>query len=448
VSFKETGIMLKVIPHVTSEIKRRVSTVAKSNDADVVIVEVGGTVGDIEAMPFLEAIRQMRRDIGRENTLYMHVTFLPMIGATQELKTKPTQHSVRDLRGAGISPDAIIARCDYPVDAETRSKLALFCDVDERAVLPMPTVRNLYEVPLVLEELGFGEWVCERLRLQAPKPQPDLSEWRAMCESIHKPKPSIKIAIVGKYVELHDAYMSVRESLYHAGEACDRKIDVDWINSEDLERDKSGELLGRLQQVAGIVVPGGFGERGIEGKIIAAKFARVNKVPYLGLCLGMQVMCIELARNVLESDEPNSTEFVHNTPHPIIDLMADQRDISDMGGTMRLGIYPCKLVAGTHAYAAYASRADWESKQVGDTLTVNERHRHRYEFNNQYRKLLTEAGLAISGISPDDKLVEISELRDHPFMVGSQFHPEFKSRPNRPHPLFKAFIQASINQSH
>jgi CTP synthase len=443
------GKTIQVVPHVTNEIKRRISLVAKSGTTDVVIVEVGGTVGDIEAMPFIEAIRQMRRDVGRDNTFYVHVTFLPKVGATGELKTKPTQHSVRDLRGAGILPDAIIARSDEPVDDELREKIAQFCDVEPRAVLPMVTTQYLYEVPLMLEDMGFGDYLCERLNLK--NPPADLSAWRTMCSDVRKAKQPLTIAIVGKYVELHDAYMSVRESLYHAGMACGREVRINWINSEELER---GEGLERLEKVSGIVVPGGFGYRGIEGKIIAAKYARENDVPYLGLCLGMQVMAIEFARHVLNSREPNSTEFNHNTAYPIIDLMQDQRDISDMGGTMRLGVYPCQLVPGTRAHKAYVSAL----AKAGDNgapngvhvdsgvgaVTVQERHRHRWEFNNEFRKMMGDAGLVFSGMSPDGRLVEICELRSHPFMLGSQFHPEFKSRPNRPHPLFKAFVEAAI----
>jgi CTP synthase len=424
------GKTIQVVPHVTNEIKRRIGLVAKSSNADVVIVEVGGTVGDIEASPFLEAIRQMRHDIGRDNTFYIHVTFLPMVGATGELKTKPTQHSVRDLRSVGILPDAIIARSDYPVDDDMRDKIAMFCDVEVRGVLPMVTTRYVYEVPLMLEDTGFGDYLCDRLHLKCPKS--DLTEWRALCAEIRREKPEMRIAIVGKYAELHDAYFSVRESLYHAGVANQRDIKIDWINSEELER---SEGLERLDKVAGIVVPGGFGYRGVEGKIVAAQYARENKVPYLGLCLGMQVMCIEFARHVLKSREPNSTEFNHATAYPIIDLMTDQRDISEMGGTMRLG--SDALREENDGYGLHV-----EPRTAA--LSVDERHRHRWEFNNEFRKILGDAGLVFSGLSPDGRLVEISELRDHPFMLGSQFHPEFKSRPNRPHPLFDAFIEAAV----
>jgi CTP synthase len=418
------GKTIQVIPHVTNMIKASITQVARESGAEVVIVEVGGTVGDIEGLPFLEALRQMRKDAGRENTLYVHVTLLPHIGATGELKTKPTQHSVRELRGIGIQPDVIVCRADYPVDGNLREKVALFCDVEERAVIPLPTVKTIYEVPLLLEEAGLGDFVVERLKL--PTHSPDLFEWRALVSEIKRPKPSVRVAIVGKYIELHDAYISVREALHHAAihQGCD--VDIQWVSSEQLER---GRALDQLEEVDGIVVPGGFGYRGIEGKVVAARFARENKVPYLGLCLGMQVMVIELARHVFKSDEPNSTEFDMNTKYPIIDLMPEQRDIADIGGTMRLGIYPCRLVEDTKAYAAY-----------GEALAF-ERHRHRFEFNNLYRKDLEEAGVIFSGLSPNGRLVEIVELREHPFMLGSQFHPEFRSRPTRPHPLFNAFIK-------
>ncbi len=432
------GKTIQVVPHVTGEIKRRIALVTRDKPADVVIVEVGGTVGDIEAMPFLEAIRQMRRDIGRDNTLYMHVTFLPKVGATGELKTKPTQHSVKELRNAGIIPDAIIARSDEPVDEELCEKIGLFCDVDQRAVLPMPTVSNLYEVPLRIQESKFDEFICERLGIQTGPA--DMTDWRKMVNVMRSPRPSLPVAIVGKYVELHDAYISVREALYHAGISHDHTVKVDWISSEDLERGKRQETLKRLESASGIIVPGGFGERGIEGMIHAATYARQNLVPYLGLCLGMQVMCIELARLALGTDQANSTEVNPSVEHPVIDLMHDQRYISEIGGTMRLGTFPCVLTPGTRAYAAYAKAGQVD----GSPATIQERHRHRWEFNNQYRKVLTDAGLVISGLSPTGTLVEISELRDHPFMMGSQFHPEFKSRPTRPHPMFNSFIEACI----
>ncbi len=427
------GGTIQVIPHITNEIKRNIKLVADTTGADVVLVEVGGTVGDIESLPFMEALRQMRSDVGHKNTLYVHVTFLPYIAASRELKTKPTQHSVRELRGIGIHPDVIIARADHSIPEEHIQKIALFCDVKKRAVIPAVTSDVLYSIPLMLEETNLADYVLDRLQLTA-KVEPDLREWQAMIEDFRKPKPSIRIGIVGKYVELHDAYMSVRESLYHAGVASDRDVEVEWIHSGDLEKGKGWELFDGLD---GVVVPGGFGERGIEGKIMAAKWARENKVPYLGLCLGMQVMCIEFARYILNSDEPNSTEFDSQTEHPVISLMPDQHDLANMGGTMRLGAYPCQLTPGTKAAAAYGAAA-------GAALAVSERHRHRWEFNNAYRELFTENGMAFSGISPDNRLVEIAELTDHPFMLGSQFHPEFKSRPNRPHPLFKLFLETAV----
>jgi len=422
------GGTIQVIPHITDEIKRCIALVGEQTDAEVTIVEVGGTVGDIEGLPFLEALRQMRQDVGRRNTFYIHVTFLPHIGATNELKTKPTQHSVRELRSLGIQPDAIIARADHPVDESLRDKISLFCDVERQAVIPLVTTPVLYEVPLLLEAAGFGDFIAERLEL--PVREADLREWRDLVRRIHAPKPSLPIAIVGKYVELHDAYMSVSEALDHAALAHGWDIDLRFVSSEDLER---GRGWNRLEGVAGIVVPGGFGERGIEGKIDTARWARENKVPYLGLCLGLQVMIIELARHALGSEEPNSTEFDARTEYPVIDLMPEQRSIVDKGGTMRLGLYPCQMTPGTKAAEAY------------EVPVVQERHRHRFEINNAYRELLSKAGLILSGLSPDGRLVEIVELENHPFMLGSQFHPEFKSRPTRPHPLFKAFVAASVD---
>ncbi len=425
------GGTVQVVPHITNEIKRRIGLAAKETNADVLIVEVGGTVGDIEGQPFLEAIRQMRKDVGRDNVLYIHVTLIPYIGSTGELKTKPTQHSARELRAIGIQPDIIVCRSDYPIDDGVREKIALFTDVEKRAVLPLVTASSIYQVPLILEDYGLGNLITERLGL--PDHAPELSAWRDLVKRIQEPKEALRIAVVGKYVELPDAYLSVREALIHAGLHYNHDINIDWILSEDLERSKSFD---RLAMADGIVVPGGFGERGIEGKILAARYARVHQVPYLGLCLGMQVMCVELARFAVESDEPNSTEFSRNTRYPIISLMAEQREISDLGGTMRLGRYPCKLVPGSKAARAY------------DQDTVDERHRHRFEFNNAYRDLLSQAGMDYSGLSPDGRLVEISELRDHPFMVGSQFHPEFKSRPERPHPLFREFVHAALDKKH
>jgi CTP synthase len=420
------GGTIQVVPHVTTEIKKRIREVAEKSKAEVVIVEVGGTVGDIEGQPFLEAIRQMRNDVGRDNVLYIHVTLLPFIGSTGELKTKPTQHSVKELRSIGIQPDIIVCRSDYPVSDDLKDKVALFCDVEKRAVVPLPTASVIYEVPLILNGAGLGEIVIDKLRLSATSR--DLGEWRDMVERMKKPKASLSIALVGKYVKLRDAYLSVREALRHAALYHDRDVEIVWIESEDLEKD-GGEAL--LRTVNGVVVPGGFGYRGIEGKIRAAKYARENNVPYLGLCLGLHMMVIEYARHVLKTNKCNSREFDEETPHPVIDLLSTQREVREKGGTMRLGLYPCQLVPGTKAALAY------------NASLVYERHRHRFEFNNKYREVLGKAGLIPSGISPDGKLVEIIELAEHPWMVGTQFHPEFASRPNRSHPLFRDFIGAA-----
>lgn len=425
------GGTIQVIPHITNEIKRRITNVAKATGAEIVLVEVGGTVGDIESLPFLESLRQLRGDLGRENTLFIHVTWLPYIGATGELKTKPTQHSVAELRSIGINPDMIVARSDYPVDRSIIDKLALFCDVEKRAVVPMVTSKNLYTVPLMLEENGIADYILEKFGLEARR-KPDWSEWKRLVIQVEKSRPSVRVALVGKYVELHDAYMSVRESLNHAALHLGVDVEIDWIHSSDLER---GKYLEQVQAADGIIVPGGFGSRGIEGKIIAARTARTDKTPYLGLCLGMQLMVVEFARYVLGDETANSTEFERSTQNPVIDLMPDQHEITDMGGTMRLGLYPCVLQPGTKTHAAYGSEQ------------VQERHRHRFEFNNAYRAVLTDAGMRIAGLSPDGRLVEIVELADHPFMVGTQFHPEFLSRPNRPHPLFKAFVQAACDRA-
>ena len=423
------GGTIQVIPHITNEIKRRIALVAKTTGAEIVLVEVGGTVGDIESLPFLEALRQMRSDVGREDTLYIHVTWLPHIGATDELKTKPTQHSVRELRSIGISPDVIVARSDYPVDKDLCDKIALFCDVEKQAVVPMVTTPVLYEVPLSIERAGVGDYLLKRLGLEA-RSKPDWSDWEKLVAKVRQPKPTVKIALVGKYVELHDAYMSVREALTHAGLALDSEVEILWVHSAELEKGRGWE---QVREADGILVPGGFGSRGTEGKLQAIRYARENKVPFLGLCLGMQLMVVDFARQILQSEEPNSTEFDRATPYPVIDLMPDQRGIVDMGGTMRLGLYPCALQPGSLALEAY-----------GKPL-VHERHRHRFELNNSYRELLQKNGMRFSGLSPDGRLVEIAELVDHPFMVGTQFHPEFLSRPNRPHPLFVAFVGAACH---
>ncbi len=423
------GGTIQVIPHITNEIKDRMHAVARRSDADVVIVEVGGTVGDIEGEPFLEAIRQMRKDVGRSNVLYLHVTLLPYIGASKELKTKPTQHSVKELLRVGIQPDVILCRSDYPVSDELREKIALFCNLEERAVIPLHTADTIYEVPLTLEQAGLGEFLVQELSLAQHESQ--MAEWRELVTTIKRPRPEITIGLVGKYVDLHDAYLSVAESLRHAGWFHDVDVRIKWINSEALESMGDG-YTEVLEDVDGIVVPGGFGPRGIEGKIKAANFARRNNVPYLGLCLGMQVAVIEFARNVLGLAGANSTEFDPQCADPVIDLMVSQRKLADKGGTMRLGNWVCCLTPGTKTYAAY------------NEPIVFERHRHRYEFNNEYRKRMEANGMVVSGRSADNSLVEIMELANHPWFVASQFHPEFKSRPNRPHPLFRDFIGASV----
>lgn len=422
------GKTIQVIPHITNEIKRRVNKIGKETEADVVIVEVGGTVGDIEGQPFLEAIRQMRVGLKRRDTLYVHVTFLPYIGATRELKTKPTQHSVRELRSLGINAHVIVARTDHPVSDDVIEKISLFCDVDREAVVPLVTTDNIYNVPLMLEDAGLGEYIINWFKLEA-RQSVDLTAWREMVSRVRTAEETVRIGIVGKYVELHDAYMSVKEALLHAATACNQKLEIEWIQSDEL---RQSDKIEQLRQFDGIVVPGGFGYRGVEGKIAAARFARENKIPYLGLCLGMQVMCIEFARNVLGYEDANSTEFDENTSYPVIDLMLDQREITDMGGTMRLGAYPCVLQEGSLAARLY------------EQSEVSERHRHRWEFNNLFRQDYEQHGMRFSGVSPDDLLVEIAEMRDHPFMIGSQFHPEFLSRPNRPHPLFEGFVKSAV----
>jgi CTP synthase len=423
------GSCVQIIPHITDEIKRRVHQVAVESGAEVVIVEVGGTVGDIEGLPFIEALRQMRSDIGRENVLYGHVTLLPRLAVTGELKTKPTQHSVKELRGMGIQPDFILLRADNSLSDGIRAKVSLFCDVEESAVIPLVSASTMYEVPLIMEESGLGDLVVERFNLSRAKP--DLEEWRAVVERIKHPQRRVSVALVGKYVELVDAYMSVREALYHAAGYHNVGVDIKWVESELLQEGREDLLA----DVDGIVVPGGFGYRGIEGKIGAARHARENEIPYLGLCLGLQVMVIEFARGVAGLEGANSTEFDKLTPHPVIDLLPEQRQVFDKGGTMRLGRYPCRLVPDTHASQAYRQEV------------VHERHRHRFEFNNRYLQTLRSHGLLASGLLDGDDLVEIVELEDHPWMVATQFHPEFKSRPNRPHPLFAGFISAVIGRA-
>ena len=420
------GGTIQVVPHVTNEIKQRIREVAQLSGASVVIVEVGGTVGDIEGQPFLEAIRQMRNEEGRDNVLYLHVTFLPHIATTNELKTKPTQHSVNELRRIGIQPDIILCRSDYEVSQSLKDKISLFCDVDRQAVIALTTADTIYEVPLMLEEAGLGNLIVDRLGVGAG--EANLDDWRQMVDKLKAPKEPVTIALVGKYVELQDAYYSVREALCHAGLYHDRQINIQWLQSEDLETNGIENLLKSAQ---GIIIPGGFGHRGIKGMIAAITYARQNKIPCLGLCLGMQVMVIEFGRYALGSESVNSTEFDPDTPYPVIDLLPEQQQVSEMGGTMRLGTYTCHLVPGTRAAEAYGETA------------VYERHRHRFEFNNHFREPLEQRGLIPSGLSPDNQLVEIVEVKDHPWMVACQFHPEFRSRPNHPHPLFTSFVGAA-----
>lgn len=421
------GGTVQVIPHITNEIKDRVFRAGQETNADVVITEIGGTVGDIESLPFLEAIRQIKSDIGRDNVMYIHCTLVPYIKAAGEMKTKPTQHSVKELRSLGIQPNIIVVRTEMPIAEDMKDKIALFCDIDPRAVIECPDASTLYSIPLTLQEQHMDQIVLEHLKIQAP--EAEMTEWKALVDKVLNLSKTTKIALVGKYVELQDAYISVVEALKHAGYAFDADIDIKWINSEEVNADNVKELL---QNVDGILVPGGFGDRGIEGKILATQFARENKIPFLGICLGMQLASVEYARNVLGYTDAHSAEIAPSTTHPIIDLLPEQKDIEDLGGTLRLGLYPCKLTEGSKAYAAYADEV------------IYERHRHRYEFNNKFRQEMEEAGFIFSGTSPDGRLVEIIELADHPWFVASQFHPEFTSRPNRPQPLFRDFVEASM----
>ena len=425
------GSTVQVIPHVTNEIKARVYAVAEADKADVVITEVGGTVGDIESLPFIEAIRQVKKEVGKNDALYIHVTLLPYIGAAGELKTKPTQHSVKELRAIGIQPDILVCRTDYPITRELKKKIALFCDVDENAVIENRTAQTIYEVPLIMESEGLDKIVLEKLNL--PQSPPKLDEWRRMVHKIKNPDRTIKIALVGKYVELPDAYISVVEALHHAGIFHCAKVKINFVNAEKIEA-PDVDLEEIFSGCRGILVPGGFGNRGIEGKIKAITFARENKIPFLGLCLGMQCAAIEFARNVCNFADANSTEFNPDTEYPVIALMDSQLNVTQKGGTMRLGAYPCKVLSDTHTAQAYGEE------------NISERHRHRFEFNNKFREIFSAHGMIIAGVLPDDSLVEIIELEKnlHPWFVGCQFHPELKSRPLRPHPLFREFVGAAL----
>jgi len=419
------GQTVQVIPHITNEIKERITQIQHATQVDVVISEIGGTVGDIESLPFLEAIRQLKSDLGKENVLYIHVTLIPFIKAAGELKTKPSQHSVKELRSIGINPDILVCRTEKELSRELRAKLALFCDVENDAVIQCIDARSIYEVPLILAEEGLDNIVIRMLGLKCN--DGDLKDWRELVRRITNPQGKVTIGLVGKYVELQDAYLSIAESLHHAGIYHQELVEIKWIYAEDLE--KSG--VGMLAGLDGILVPGGFGERGVEGKILAARYARENQIPYLGICLGMQCAVIEFARHVCDLTDAHSSEFNPQTPYPVIDLMLEQTSVVEKGGTMRLGQYPCRLTPGTKAMAAYAQEE------------IVERHRHRYEFSNRFREQLVACGMIISGLSPDGNLVEMIELPDHPWFVACQFHPEFKSRPNRPHPLFRDFVGAA-----
>ena len=426
------GGTVQVVPHITNEIKERIRRVTQDQNFDVVICEVGGTVGDIEGLPFLEAVRQFKKEVGRDNAINIHVTLVPYLETTGEFKTKPTQHSVKELREIGISPEVIICRSIERLTPELKDKISLFCDVNREAVIGLTDVSSIYEVPLVLEQEGLDDIVIKYLNLNIKKTSEDLAEWREIVKTILSPSKLVKVAMIGKYVELPDAYKSVIESLKHGGVANQVGIDIKWINAENIEKEATLEPI--FRDVHGIVVPGGFGIRGIEGKIRAIQYARENKIPFLGLCLGMQCATIEFARNVCNLHGANSTEFDQKTKFPVIDLMEEQKKIMDMGGTMRLGAYNCKIAKNTHLFKAYKEEL------------VRERHRHRYEFNNIYKFQFQKAGMIFSGINPDRDLVEVIELKDHPWFLATQFHPEFKSRPNRAHPIFRDFILAAISR--
>lgn len=423
------GSTVQVIPHITNEIKERIHRVAKNTNPDVVITEIGGTVGDIESLPFLEAIRQFRKDVGRQNVVYMHVTLIPWIPAAGEMKTKPTQHSVKELRSIGIQPDILVCRCDRPLSFGMKQKLSEFCNVPEECVITAQDAKSIYEVPLMMEQEGLAEQSINLLQLE--QRQPDLTQWETLVKRLYSPNHKIDIALVGKYVRLNDAYLSVVEALRHAAISIGGDLNLHWINSEDLE---SGKLENYLKNINGILVPGGFGIRGVDGKIAAIEYAKHHKIPFLGLCLGMQCAVIEWARHTAQLEDANSAEFDPDTTNPVINLLPEQQDVVDLGGTMRLGLYPCRVNPDTLAFKLY-------QKEV-----IYERHRHRYEFNNAYRNLFLESGYAVSGTSPDGRLVEMIELPNHPFFIASQFHPEFQSRPSAPHPLFQGFIQAASIQ--
>ena len=423
------GSTVQVIPHITNEIKAFIYTVAEKTDADVVITEIGGTIGDIESQPFLEAVRQISLEIGRENSLFIHVTLVPFLSGSDEHKSKPTQHSVKELQGMGVKPDIIILRCDEPLEESIFKKISMFCNVKPDCVIENLTLPVLYEAPIMLEKSNFSSIVCRELGIDAPNI--DMSEWNNMLEKIHNRKKSVTIGLVGKYVALHDAYLSVAEALRHAGYELGAFVEIKWIDSETVTQENVGELL---SDCGGVIVPGGFGNRGIEGKIITARYCRENNLPYLGICLGMQIAVIEFARHVAGLADANSNEFDSESTHKVIDFLPDQNDETDKGGTLRLGAYPCKIKDGTQMYRCY--------KQA----EIFERHRHRYEFNNDYREVLLKAGLVISGTSPDDYIVETVEVPENDFFVGVQFHPEFKSRPNKPHPLFVGLVEAALNR--
>lgn len=420
------GETVQVIPHITNEIKNQVYLLGEKTKADIIITEIGGTVGDIESQPFLEAIRQVSLEVGRENCLFIHVTLIPFLQGSEELKSKPTQHSVKELQGLGISPNIIICRCDRPVTEDVKHKISLFCNIKKDCVIENSTLPVLYEAPLMLEKSNFSEVVCRELGIKGTTC--DLTEWTAMVEKVKNATETIKIAIIGKYVQLHDSYLSVVESLKHAGFANDLKVEIEWIDSEEITKENVAE---KLKDCKGVVVPGGFGNRGVEGKIEAVRYVRENNIPFLGICLGMQVAAIEFARNVLGYKDANSREFDELSKHTVIDIMESQKGITDMGGTMRLGLYPCKIKVGSKLYEAYGK--DF----------IEERHRHRFEFNNEYREEYIKNGMDFGGLSPDGRLVESVEIDKNDFFVGVQYHPEFLSRPNRPHPLFVALIKAA-----